>query len=116
MKKLSMFNKFDWEAFAKGKKFMAIGCREWRDYDTQEKKGIKLDFLIVEDKTDYGIQKDEEMATNVWEKGTFKIPKDIEIPENVQIVPKGVKATVYGEFRNQLSIEAEDIVIVRNEK
>lgn len=104
MKKLNMFTAFDWNAFAKGKRFICTGCSEWKNFDTQEHLGTKVESAIAADSTNYG-----EEITNLYEKLTFKVPKDISVPLNVEIQPKGVVATVYGEFRNQLSCTAEDV-------
>lgn len=109
MKKLNMFTTFDWNAFAKGKRFVAVGCTEWKDFDTGKHLGTKIESVIAADNTDYGNQNGE-VITNLYEKVTFKLRKDIDIPVNVEISPKGVNAKVYGDYRNQLSCKAEDIV------
>lgn len=108
MKKLNYFSTFDWDAFSKGKEFLCVGCTEWKNFDTGEHLGTKVESVIVTDNTDYGSQ-DNELVTNLYEKITFKVPKDLSVPLNVEIQPKGVVATVYGDFRNQLSCTAEDI-------
>lgn len=110
MKKLNKFLNFDWPAFAKGKTFMATECKTWLDYDSKKILGTKVGFVIIEDNTDYKLPEGE-TTSNVWEKGVAKVRKDINIPEKSIIQLKGVEATVYGEYRNQLSIEAEDIVV-----
>lgn len=110
MKKLNMFTRFDWEPFAKDKKFMCIGVQEWKDFSTGTKLGTQIDTVIVQDGTHYG---DGTNVTNLYEKISFKVPRELDIPLNVEIRPKGVVATVYGEFRNQLSAKAEDVVVVK---
>ena len=104
MKKLNKFTAFDWNAFAKGKRFVCTGCTEWNDFDTKEHLGTKVESVIAADSTDYG-----EEVTNLYEKLTFKVSNDISVPLNVEIQPKGVVANVYGDYRNQLSCTAEDI-------
>ena len=111
MKKLSTFTHFDVKAFFEGKRFMSIGQQEWKDFNTNNVLGTKVEAVIVQDKTDYGLQ-DGEVASNLYEKLTFKVPKVITIPLNVEIRPKNAEATVYGEYRNQLSVIAEDIEII----
>lgn len=106
MKKLNMFTTFDWNSFAKGKKFIAIGKSEWKNFDTGEHLGTKVEAVIAADSTDYG-----EAVTNLYEKLTFKVPYDVEIPLNVEIRPKNVVATVYGDYRNMLSATAEEIIV-----
>lgn len=111
MKFLNKFLDFSWMDFEKEKRFLSIGIREWIDFDTKEHLGTKIDAVITKDSTDYGL-KDGEVASNIYEKLTFKVPKDIDVAMNVEIKPKNVKASVYGEYRNQLSIIAEDVVVV----
>lgn len=113
MKKLNKFLSFDWESFAKGKTFMATECKPWLDFESKKVLGTKVGFIIIEDKTDYGVPEGEPDVSNVWEKGVIKIRKEINIPEKSMIQPKDTVASVYGEYRNQLSIEAEDINVIR---
>lgn len=109
MKKLNQFAKFDWESFAKDKQFICIGCREWKEMETEKHLGTRVESVIVVDNTAY-ITQDNEEVSNLFEKIIFKVPKDISVPINVEIRPKGVVAKVYGDYRNQLSCIAEDII------
>jgi len=112
MKKLNLFTKFLWEDFAKGKRFICIGCTPWRDFDHDEVLGTKVETAIIEDTTSYG----DPEVTNLYEKISFKVGKDLKIPINTEVKPKGVVATVYGDYRNQLSCTAEDVIIVTKDK
>ena len=107
MKFLTMYLKFAWESFSEGKRFMCIGTREWKEHDTKNHLGTLVDSVIMQDKTDYGKE-----GSNIYEKLTFKVAKDVDVPMNAEIIPKNVEAVVYGDFRNQLSCTAEDIEIV----
>ena len=109
MKFLNMFLKFNWSAFAKGKRFMCIGCKDWTDYKSGEYLGTKIEAVIMQDDTNYG---KEDGESNIFEKVTFKVSKDLDIPLNSEIVPKSVEAKVYGEYRNLISCTAEDIEVV----
>ncbi len=111
MKKLNQFTTFDWNAFAKGKAFLATGKSEWKNFDTGEHLGTKIEAVIARDETEYDTH-DGETVTNLYEKLTFKVRKDMDVPVNTQIQPKGVVASVYGDYRNQLSCTADDILIV----
>lgn len=115
MKKLNMFTYFDFEAFAKGKRFMTIGQQAWKDYNSGEILGTKIETVIAQDKTDYGNQEGE-VVNNLYEKLTFKVPMGMNVPMNVEIHLKNVEATVYGEYRNQLSLVAEDVEVVSASK
>lgn len=108
MKKLSMFTIFDWPSFAKGKRFACVGCSEWKNFDTGAHMGTKVEAAIIEDTTDYG--EDSGTVTNLFEKLTFKVRKDISVPVGIEIRPKDVQCTVYGDYRNLLSCTAEDII------
>ena len=112
MKKLNQFTLFDWDSFCEGKRFMSIGKQEWKDYATGETVGTKIEAVITQDNTKYDVAEGE-IASNLYEKLTFKIPHTIDIPMNVEIHPQKVTATVYGEYRNQLSLYAEDILVVK---
>ncbi len=111
MKKLNMFTYFDFDEFAKGKRFTSIGKQPWKDYDSGKIKGVKVEAIIAQDKTNYGDQEGE-IINNIYEKLTFKVPMDIDVPMNVEIRPVNAIATVYGEYRNQLSITAENIEVI----
>lgn len=115
MKYLNQFLYFDWEGFSKDKRFMAIGKKDWQDFKTKEHLGIKVEAVIFKDNTKYDVGEGELMS-NIYEKIIIKVPKDIDIPLNVEIQPVNVEATVYGEYRNQLSIVAEDIAVVKKKE
>ena len=53
---------------------------------------------------------------NRFEKLNIKVSKIISVPENAVVIPVNAVGTIYGEFRNQLSIKAEDIRIVQPPK
>lgn len=115
MKKLSFFEKFDWESFIKGKKLAVAGINEYVDFETKKHLGTKVKVVIIEDHTDYGIEGGNPVS-NKYESMTFKCFKDIDLPLDSIVVAKGVKATVYGEYHNQLSLYADDILPVNDNK
>ena len=71
----------------------------------------KVEVVIAQDKTDYGVQ-DGEVVNNLYEKLTIKVPEKISIPMNVEIKPVNAVATVYGDYRNMLSVTAESIEVI----
>ena len=116
MKKLNQFVKFLFEDFSKGKVYRIIGVRPWIDYNTKELMGTKVEVVIAEDNTAYDTQNGETI-TNQYEKLTFKISKkDINIPMNARVIPVNPVAVVYGEYRNQLSVTADDIKVITPQK
>ncbi len=110
MKGLNQFLRFDWNAFAEGKSFLVTGVSEYQDFDTKQHLGTKVECVIASDKTPYSF-KDGNEFTNRFEKITFKVLKDLDIPLESRVMPKNVVANIYGEYRNQLSVKCEDIVI-----
>lgn len=115
MKGLSQFLKFDWDAFAQGKQFVVTGLSEYQDYDTKAHLGTKVECVIASDKTPYSFKEGKEF-TNRFEKITFKVSKDLNVPLEARVMPKDVVATIYGEFRNQLSVKCSDILPAPKEK
>ncbi len=111
MKKLSQFIKFDWDSFAKDKRFLCTGGSEWTDYETKKHLGTKIEVVIASDHTEYR-QRDGEHASNRFEKLTFKVLADVDIPIDQFVEPAGVVAKVYGDFHNKLSVQADNITVV----
>lgn len=112
LKKLRNFLAFNFVGFAQGKRFLSVSQQPWKDFKTGEILGTKVEAVIAQDKTDYGLKDGEVACSNLYEKLVFKVPKVIEIPMNVEIRPKNPVATVYGDYQNQLSITAEDIEVL----
>jgi hypothetical protein len=115
MKKLNQFQRFDWNAFSDGKLFLVTGTSEWQDYDTKEHLGTVVEVVIYKDDTKY-VQKEGEHVTNRFEKLKFKVRKDVDVPLNRLVQPVGVTATIYGDYRNQLSVKADDIKVIQTSK
>lgn len=74
--------------------------------------GTKAEVVILQDKTDYGQSDGANSVTNLYEKLIFKVPKKLDIPLNTEVIPVNPKATIFGEYRNQLSIVCDDIRVV----
>ena len=110
MKGLNQFLKFDWDSFAEGKQFIVTGISDYQDYETKAHLGTKVDCVIAADKTPY-VFKDGKEFTNRFEKISFKVSKDMNIPLESRVMPKNVVASIYGEYRNQLSVKCDDIVV-----
>lgn len=112
LKKLSMFQYFDIEGFLAKKKLMLVGSQEWRDFQTQRVLGTKIEVVIVADETDYG-NADGNVVNNLYEKLSVKIPAKLNnVPMNTTVRLINPEAVVYGEYRNALSITADNIEIV----
>lgn len=111
MKKLSQFTKFIFDDFSKGKVYRVTEVSPWTDFETKKHMGTKVGVVITEDTTLYAT-KDGEVVTNQYEKLTFKIKKDVTVPANARVVPVNPVAVVYGDYRNQLSVTADDIKVI----
>lgn len=112
MKKLNMFTRFDFDAFASGKRFLLIGQKPWADFNSGEVLGTKFELVITQDKTDYGTQPDGERISNLYEKFVVKVPKNLNMPTNVEVAIINPTANVYGDYRNNLSVVADGIKVV----
>lgn len=112
LKKLSQFVHFDFKGFMEGKICLVVGISEWVDHDTKKHMGTKVEVVIVEDKTQY-VHKDGEVISNRYEKLIYKVKKDIKVPIDARVVPVNPVGTVYGDYRNQLSIVADDIRVIQ---
>ena len=108
MKKLGVFVAFDWARFARDKIFTATGTSPWKDQQGNV-LGTRVEAAITQDNTDYG----DTTVSNLYEKVTIKVPKPgVIIPIGAVVEPVNPVATVYGEFRNLLSIKAADVKVV----
>lgn len=111
LKKLRYFEYFDSELFFEGKRFKAIGKQDWIDYKTKKTIGTKVEVVIASDKTDYGCENGE-IISNIYEKLVWKVPKEVDVPMDVEVKPVNAVCTIFGDYRNQLSIVCDDIEIV----
>lgn len=113
LKKLNQFVTFDFNRFMSGKEFTCISVVEWLDYDTKKHLGTKVEVAITKDQTQYDL-KPGESVSNVYEKLTFKVKKDVNPQLNSHIIPVNATAKAYGEngFANKLSITCDDIKVM----
>nr|WP_072536925.1 hypothetical protein [Anaerococcus mediterraneensis] len=110
MKGLSKFMAFNASAFFKDKEIMVIANEDWVDYENgkpTEPKGTKYKCMIVTDKTNYGegaskLNEGEQIIIKVEGKA-----KPYDKFSRVKMI--NPKCNVYGEYRNNISITAEDV-------
>ena len=103
---------FKFMEFAKGKKFMVTEVTPWQDYNTKQVLGSAITVVIIEDNTEYGKQ-----GNNMYEKFKIKVRKQVNPSVNSLIMPTGeVEATVYGDYRNMLSVTCDDIRIINDKE
>ena len=111
MRGLSQFQTFDWKAFSKDKQFAVTQVSEYTDFETGKHLGTKVEVVIIVDKTPYQFRDGNEF-TNRFEKLVFKCSKDLDIPLDAIVAPQNAIVTVYGEFRNQLSVKCDDVTVL----
>lgn len=108
MKKLSAFMYFDLEKFLNGKELTVTGVSSWNDFNTGEHMGTRIDTAITRDNTQYPT-KDSEAVTNLYQQLTIKVSKDVNVPVGSRVLPVDAVATVFGQYRDQLSVKCTDI-------
>lgn len=115
MKHLGDFAPFDFHAFAKDKVFEVLGVQAWKDNQSQRFLGSKVEVVIKEDHTHYNLRAGESSVTNMYEKLIFKVSGDslVDIPLGSIVQPVGVVATIYGDYRNNLSVKCDRIDIIQ---
>src|SRR5699024_214651 len=119
MKKLRQFQEFNHEAFLKDKSFVVKEVKPVIEYvngeRTDKEIGTNVVCLITRDDTKYSEDGSEE-GVNLYETISFKVPKNnFELNQKSKVRPVRItKATVYGNFMNNLSIECEDVLKVEN--
>lgn len=112
MKNLGQFIFFKFKEFAKDKKFMVTEVSPWQDFKTKEVLGSAVTVVVIEDSTIYGKQ-----GNNLYEKFKIKVRKQVNPSVNSLVMPTGeVEATVYGDYRNMLSVTCDDIRIVNDKE
>lgn len=120
LKGLSKFQKFDGERFFTGKQFLFTKLEEWNegtDAEHMRTVGTKVTGVILIDETEYG--KDIK-GINQGESITVKVRKPVSAFNNWQVfqtrfvVNEIDKATIWGDFRNQLSIKVPTLQVVQD--
>ena len=115
MKKLSKFQKFDLGAFLQGKKLEVANIAEHRIYvDDQpgDVDGVSVTVAIVYDPTDYS----QAGISNLYQTFTIRINGarlddvlGVMKPGDRVHLSKYNKASIYGKYRDQLSVQTDSI-------
>lgn len=111
LKKLSQFELFN-NSFFDALDLGTVGKSEWKNFDSGEHMGTKVELVIVGDRNAYKTTNGE-VVNNMYEKITVKIAKDIDVPMNAHVHLVNPQASIYGQYRNQLSIVADDIEVIK---
>ena len=70
--------------------------------------GTKVELTITKDDTPYKT-KDGESVSNLYNKLIVKVPGKVDLKIGTEVEIEGGEATVYGEYRNQLSVKAASV-------
>lgn len=113
MKGLSQFLSFDLSRFLVGKTLVVVSISDLSEYGSDSVIGTKVECAIVRDDTVYAPGKDGAKVSNLYEKVNIKIkyPHTVSAEVGAVVVPVNAIATVYGEFRNKLSITADGLEV-----
>lgn len=103
---------FRTEDFLKAKRLQTTECTPHKDYDTKKIIGTRITVVILEDHTSYTPRPDGTMISNIYEKLVIKVPKIMTVPIGAEVRLTNPKAKVWGEYRNNLSITADDVQVV----
>lgn len=110
MHNLGQFLEFRTLDFLQGKKLQYVDQSNWVDRDTGALLGTRVDLVIIEDGTDYKPRADgAPTRTNRFEKLTVKVPGAVSLPADAVVELVNPVGTVWGDYRNQLSIKADGV-------
>ncbi len=124
MKKLSLFNRFDYEAFTKDKVMLAIASEEKYEY-VDGKASDKFAHtvykcIIASDKTEYVNPHTNERYEDVSNQGeplnvkVYGRAKEFKPMSQFRLV--NPRATIWGEYQNNLSVTADDIEFAQQQR
>lgn len=114
-KGLRYFEEFRIKDFLEGKTIAVYECDEWRERTEDKTKqgrllGTMVSAVILEDKTNYPTPQNGKTVSNRYAVLTIKVPKiGLSIPVDTVVELVNPKATVYGDYRCNLSITADDV-------
>lgn len=117
VKGLKQFLEFNLDGFLKEKEITFISSKPYYNYiDGQvsdQVAGMKLECVITKDNTIYN----NDEITNEYEKITIKVPRadKINLKRGTKLKVEGV-GKVWGEYSQNLTIEATNIMVSKNDQ
>lgn len=113
MKGLNQFRRFDFPGFVDGKDLTVTSLKPWKEYETDKVLGTAVTVAITRDETGYKPGKDGALVSNLFEKFTVKVPsQSVSVKIGDVVTAINPVATVYGQYSNELSVKADDVVKV----
>ena len=112
MKGLYQFERFDLGSFLAGKTIVVTSVNDLTDYNSGTIIGKKIECAIIKDDTAYMPSKDGSIVSNLYEKMLIKVktPYTADVAIGTEVTLINATASVYGDYRNKLSIIAEGVV------
>ncbi|MCM1149599.1 MAG: hypothetical protein NC319_05885 [Butyricicoccus sp.] len=115
MNALSQFQTFNCADFFTEKDLTVTSCGPLKNFKTKAIEGSRLEVCITRDGTHYDppVKKDGTTISNLYEKLTVKVPgKTLTMPVGAVVTLVNPIGTIWGDYRNQLSVTAEDVQAV----
>lgn len=117
MKGLKQFLEFNLEGFLKDKEITFISSKPYYNYvdgqPSDELAGTKLECVITKDNTIYN----NDEISNEYEKLAIKLPRveKVNLKRGARLKIEGL-GKVWGEYSQNLTIEATDIKVLKNDQ
>lgn len=113
MKGLNQFRRFNFPGFVDGKDLTVTSLKPWKEYESGKVLGTAVTVAITRDETPYKSGKDGTRVSNLFEKFTIKVPAaSVSVKIGDMVTAINPVATVYGQYSNELSVKADDVVKV----
>ena len=114
-KRLRDYLEFRLKEFMQDKVLRVTDQKQWfKDKEKTVVLGDSIEFAVVKDNTPHITKEGEQIRNvNLYEKFTVKVPTGhtpVKIGDFIEIVDG--KATVYGDYQNNLSIKAKDVRVI----
>lgn len=117
MRGLKQFLAFDLDGFLRDKEITFITSKPYYNYvdgqASDEVAGMKLECVITKDNTIYN----NDEITNEYEKITIKVPRvdKINLKRGAKLKVEGV-GKVWGDYSQNLTVEATNIMVSKNDQ
>lgn len=114
---LKQFLAFDLDGFLKDKEITFITSKPYYNYvdgqASDEEAGMKLECVITKDNTIYN----NDEITNEYEKITIKVPlvKKINLKRGTKLKIEGI-GKVWGDYSQNLTIEATNVMVIKDDQ
>lgn len=113
MQGLSQYERFAHKDFFEDKELTVASVSKWLDFTTKEPLGWKTTCAITRDDTPYRPKANGDIISNLYQMVTFKSTQKPDVKPGDVVVPDGdITCTIYGKFRENLSIKCTNLKVV----